>query len=242
MTDASDEQWPRRPAQRLVPERVRATRFTRTPIGRRGLNEDEVVQFLQRVADDIAERDAAEAALRAKVTHYKNTLIQWQREQLEVRPDEGQPGPPPSATGPGSGPGPGPTVAAVNLLSQAQQQADSYVAQTQEYCRRLAADAHDHAQEILSEARAQAEVAGESAAQAYRAQNGTGWSVELEELERRLAWARTFLATLGSVEDQLRTAREALSYEFDKLRPAAAAPEPETGVGADEGVEAEPEG
>jgi DivIVA domain-containing protein len=226
MTEASDEQQLRRPVQRLVPERVRATRFSRTPIGRRGLNEEEVVQFLQRVADDIAERDAAEAALRAKVAHYKNTLIQWQREQLEVRPEEGQLASPPTA--------PVPTVAAVNLLSQAQQQADAYVAQTQEYCRRLAADAHDHAQEILSEARAEAETAAQSAVQASGPQNGSAGADELEGLEHRLAWARTFLGTLESVEAQLRTARDALSYEFDKLRqsPAGSAPAPQ----------AEPEG
>jgi DivIVA domain-containing protein len=232
MTDASDEQ-PRRPVQRLVPERVRATRFSRTPIGRRGLNEEEVVQFLLRVADDIAARDAAEASLRAKVAHYKNTLIQWQREQLEIRPEDGQPAPPP--------PAPVPTVAAVNLLSQAQQQADAYIAQTQEYCRRLAADAHDHSQEILSEAAAQAEIAAQSAAQAYGAPNGSGWSVELEELDRRLAWAKTFLATLGSVEAQLRTAREALSYEFDKLRQSPPAREPTAEAEAVTQAEAEAE-
>ena len=74
MTEAADEQY-RRPVQRLTPDRVRSTRFTRTPLGRRGLAEDEVTAFMQRVADDIAARDAAEASLRAKVNHYKNTLV-----------------------------------------------------------------------------------------------------------------------------------------------------------------------
>ena len=41
--------------------------------------------------------------------------------------------------------------------------------------------------------------------------------VELEDLERRLTWARTFLSSLENVETQLRTAREALSYEFERL-------------------------
>ena len=50
-----------------------------------------------------------------------------------------------------------------------------------------------------------------------RARAGDDHSVELEDLERRLTWARTFLASLENVETQLRTAREALSYEFEKL-------------------------
>ena len=52
-----------------------------------------------------------------------------------------------------------------------------------------------------------------------RAREGENHSPELEDLERRLAWARTFLASLETVETQLRTAREALSYEFEKLAP-----------------------
>jgi cell division septum initiation protein DivIVA len=216
MTDAVDEQQVRRPVQRLSPERVRTARFSRTPIGRRGLNEDEIVEFLHRVADELAARDAAEASLRAKVTHYKNTLIQWQREQLEARGEE-------TSANSTLGSAPRPSVAAVNLLSQAQQQADAYVAQTQEYCRRLAADAQDHAQEILSEARAQAQVVADDAAHAYEAHAGTGSLAEVEDLERRLLWARAFITSLESVEAQLRTAREALAYEFDKLDRSASA-------------------
>ena len=205
MTDAADEQY-RRPAQRLTPDRVRSMQFARTPIGRRGLAEDEVTAFMQRVADDIATRDASEASLRAKVTHYKNTLVQWQREHSEARADE--PMVPNSSAA---------TVEAVNILSRAQQEADAYVAQTQEYCRRLAADAHDHAQAVLNDATARAVAAAEQAVIELRANAGENHSVELEDLERRLTWARTFLASLENVETQLRTAREALSYEFEKL-------------------------
>jgi DivIVA domain-containing protein len=207
MTEAADEQY-RRPVQRLTPDRVRSTRFTRTPLGRRGLAEDEVTAFMQRVADDIAARDAAEASLRAKVNHYKNTLVQWQREHSEARVDEVSAAPPSGANA---------TVEAVNILSRAQQEADAYVAQTQEYCRRLAADAQDHAQQVLDDATARADAAAEQAVLDLRARAGDDHSVELEDLERRLTWARTFLASLENVETQLRTAREALSYEFEKL-------------------------
>jgi len=43
------------------------------------------------------------------------------------------------------------------------------------------------------------------------------YQYELQEIERRLVWARTFLASLANVETQLRTAREALSFEFERL-------------------------
>ena len=210
MTDAADEQYARRTVQRLTPDRVRSMQFSRTPIGRRGLAEDEVAAFLQRVADEIATRDAAETSLRAKVTHYKNTLVQWQREQSESRTEDVNGRGPDSATA---------TVEAVNILSRAQQEADAYVAQTQEYCRRLAAEAQEHAQSVLDDATDRADAAAEQAVIELRAREGEDHSPELEDLERRLAWARTFLASLESVETQLRTAREALSYEFDKLTP-----------------------
>lgn len=210
MTDASVEDA-RRPAQRFTPDRVRAVAFSRSPIGRRGLNEDEVAQFQQRVAEEIAARDASEASLRAKVSHYKNTLVQWQREQSEARSDD-LPVHAPVA--------PRPSVEAINILSQAQQEADAYVAQTQEYCRRLAADAQEHAQEILTRAHAEADAAAEGAVLDYRRRAGDGYAADVEDLERRLVWARTFLSSLESVETQLRTAREALSFEFDRISPA----------------------
>jgi DivIVA domain-containing protein len=188
---------------RLTPERVRKMQFTRTQIGRRGLAEDEVTLFLERVAEDIAARDAEDASMRAMVLHYQNTLADW---RAEYREPQGR-----------TGTGAMPNVEAVNILSRAQQEADSYVAQTQAYCRRLAVDARDHAQQILTEAQAQAEEAANRAVQGYRARSGDTYTPEFEELERRLAWARTFLSSLESVEAQLRTAREALSYEFDRL-------------------------
>jgi vacuolar-type H+-ATPase subunit H len=146
-------------------------------------------------------------ARRDRVNHYKNTLVQWQREHSEARAGELA----------GVDPTPNATVEAVNILSRAQQEADAYVAHTQEYCRRLAADARDHAQTVLDDATTAADAAAEQAVAELRASAGAGHSAELEDLERRLAWARTFLASLESVEVQLRTAREALAYEFEKL-------------------------
>lgn len=233
MTDASVDN-PRRPTQRLTPDRVRATRFSRSPIGRRGLSEDEVREFLQRVAEDIAARDIADASLRAQVAHYKNTLLQWQREQSEANIAATPTGDPAATADPTGAPSVDPTVAAastprapveaVNLLSRAQQEADAYIAQTQEYCRRLAAEAQDHAQEILRDARIQAEHAAERAAKDHRAHAESPYTAEPEDLERRLVWARTFISSLETVETQLRATREAVSYEFDRLGSPPPAP------------------
>ena len=91
MSDAEGGPNVRRAAPRLTPERVRTMDFPRTPIGRRGWSEDDVRSFLQRVAEEIAGRDAVEASLRAEVAYYKDRLIQWQSERQ----------------GPGAGPDPG---------------------------------------------------------------------------------------------------------------------------------------
>jgi DivIVA domain-containing protein len=209
MTAPIDASQRHTPGPRLTPERVRTTQFTRSPIGRRGFSEEEVQIFLQRVAEDIAARDADDASMRATISHYQRTLAQWQAERTDHRGED-----PLAQTR-------RPTVEAINILSRAQQEADSYVAQTQAYCRRLAVDARQHAEQILTEAQARAEEAAGQAVEEYRRRAGNDHSPEFEELERRLVWARTFLASLEAVETQLRTAREALSFEFDRLGPGS---------------------
>jgi cell division initiation protein len=194
---------PARP--RLTPERVRKMQFTRTQIGRRGLAEEEVQHFLERVAEDIAARDAENASMRAMVLHYQTTLADWRA------------GPPDPRGGAPAAPAAAHASEAVDILSRAQQEADAYVAQTQAYCRRLAVDAREHAQRVLGDAQSQAEQAADRAVQGYRARSGNGYTPGFEELERRLAWARTFLTSLETVQAQLRTAREALSCDFDRL-------------------------
>jgi DivIVA domain-containing protein len=207
MTSAAEAPQRQSSGPRLTPERVRTTQFTRSPIGRRGFSEEDVQLFLQRVAEDIAARDADDASMRATISHYQRTLAQWQSERSEPRGED-----PLAQTR-------RPTVEAINILSRAQQEADSYVAQTQAYCRRLAVDARQHAERILAEAQAKAEEAAGLAVEEYRRRAGNDHAPEFEELERRLVWARTFLASLESVETQLRTAREALTFEFDRLGP-----------------------
>jgi cell division initiation protein len=210
MSEASDGQPAGRPPARLTPEAVRGAEFGRTPVGRRGLNEDEVRTFVHRLADEIAARDAVDASLHAELDRCKELLARWQSDPHLIRSHEEGP------AGAGPGPGGASTSEAVNILSRAQQEADTYLAQTQDYCRRLTIEAQSQAQAIISDAQAQAGRAAAEAA-AYRERQGDGLAAELDELERRLSWARMFVSSLETVEAQLRTAREALTYEFDRL-------------------------
>jgi DivIVA domain-containing protein len=229
----------RRPADRLTPARVRAAQFPRAAVGRRGYAAEAVDQFVRRMAEEITGRDAAEANLRAQLDRLRRALKQWQSRQLERRDTGSFPALTPE----------GRSVEAVNTLSHAQQQADAYIAQAQEYCRQITADARNRADAILCEAQERAEATTAQALRTFEARQakaaaaatkeadrggagagavvaGTGRAatgaagvvgVDLDELERRLVWARTFVSTLQSVEAQLTSSREALNMELDAL-------------------------
>ncbi|MDT0301804.1 DivIVA domain-containing protein [Streptomonospora wellingtoniae] len=193
MTAREDTGPMNRSHQRLSPERVRAEDFSRTPLGRRGYNEEEVRRFIGRVAEDIAASDAEKASLRAEIDRLRRRY----REQNNSA----------AATE-------GPPADAVNLLSAAQQQADAYVAQAQEYCRQLTDQARQQADDILVEARDQAGVAAEEAARGYRASAGSSYDADLEEMERRVAWIQTFCR---AVQIQMQAASDAFSKEITRL-------------------------
>jgi DivIVA domain-containing protein len=196
----------------LTPQQVRATTFGRTPLGRRGLNEDEVVEFLDRVAEDLARRDRSEANARANAERHKNALRAWSIEHAEARGRGWAPDKRPS----------GPPIEAVNLMSQTQQSCDRYIRETQTYCRRLAEQAEQHANHIIDEARHHASRAAERAAHEYRVEAGAAYTPEGEELQHRLVWMRTFIDSLGSLESQLSAARDALEHDLGRLSPTPA--------------------
>jgi DivIVA domain-containing protein len=230
----------RRPVVRMTPARLRATQFPRAAVGRRGYSAEAVDQFLRRMAEEITGRDAAEANLRAQLDRLRRALKQWQSRQLERR----ETGQLPVVMSEGR------TVDAVNTLSQAQQQADAYIAQAQEYCRQITADARNRADAILCEAQERAEATAAQARQTFEQQQhqvkgvraetterpalplppppSAAPGIDLDELDRRLTWARSFVAALQSVESQLATSREALGNELDALdrmrRPATGTP------------------
>jgi len=196
----------------LTPQQVRATTFGRTQLGRRGLNEEEVADFLDRVAEDIARRDRSEAHARANAERHKNALRAWSIEHAQARGLGWAPERRPA----------GPSLEAINLMSQTQQSCDRYIRETQTYCRRLAEQAEQHANQIIDEARHHAASAAEQAVHEYRVGAGAAYTPEGEELQHRLVWMRTFIDSLGSLESQLTAARDALEHDLRRLAPTPA--------------------
>jgi cell division septum initiation protein DivIVA len=185
---------------RLTPERVRSATFPRAPLGRRGVDEEEIRRFLIRVAEDLAARDNAEANLRAENSRIKEHLVRWQSEQANRRN---------ARLGPQ-----GPSIEAVNAMSRAQQQADAFMAQAQDYARRVTTHAREQADSILRDAHDRAERAAEEAAQDYRHRAGEGYTAEVEEMQRRVAYLRAFGHTM---QVQLHAAAQAFMNEVDKI-------------------------
>ncbi|MEV5891746.1 DivIVA domain-containing protein [Nonomuraea fuscirosea] len=200
--------WGERPPndhRRLTPDRVRNKDFSRTKLGHRGYSEEEVRAFLYRVADDIATGDMEKADLRAEVERLKN----WYKERGTDVDNSGAKKL---------------SVDAVNLLSRAQQTADAQIAEAEDYARRLVGQARQQYEQLLHEAQQQAEEAGNQAVNVYRSSGGQQ-SAEAEELERRIAYLRTFAEV---TQVQLRAVLEGLTNEVNKLgklpdtgRPAA---------------------
>lgn len=183
--------------QPLTPDRVRNQEFSRTKLGQRGYSADEVRAFLYRVAEDMAAGDQEKAELRADVERMR----QWYKEH-GINMDSGamaQRG--------------GLSVDAVNILSRAQQTADAQIAEAEDYARRIIGQARQQYEQILQEAQRRAEEAAEQAAGAYREGSGAQ-SAEAEELERRIAYLRTFAEV---TQVQLRAVLEGLAHEVDKL-------------------------
>ncbi|MFI7697737.1 DivIVA domain-containing protein [Nonomuraea sp. NPDC049480] len=195
-----DTPWAHRPSndrQRLTPDRVRNKDFSRTKFGHRGYSEDEVRTFLYRMADDMAASDMEKADLRAEVDRLRN----WYK-------DHGA-----ELNAPGATQRARLNVDAVNLLSRAQQTADAQIAEAEDYARRLVAQARQQYEQVLLEAQQRAEEASSQAVNVYRS-SGAVQSAEAEELERRIAYLRTFAEV---TQVQLRAVLEGLANEVNKL-------------------------
>ncbi|PWU50666.1 cell division protein DivIVA [Micromonospora sp. S4605] len=73
----------------LRPWQVREWRFRSAPLGRRGLDAQEVGEFLDRVAGDLAAVYDALARSRRETDRVKDALRRWQSEQARVRNERG---------------------------------------------------------------------------------------------------------------------------------------------------------
>ena len=120
-----------RPARPQTPGQVRAATFTRTPLGRRGFDEDEVLRYLDRLSGEIATRDEAIGRLMHENRKLRHALREWHRDMIGY---EG-----------------------VDLVSMAQQQVEEQIAQTDAYSRQREEEATRLYDEIVAEAYEEAE-------------------------------------------------------------------------------------
>lgn len=155
----------------------------------RGLDEQEVREFLEEIANQMEVADAERAKLRAEV------------ERLRAEREERS-----QADGPGDI-----NAHAVALFSQAQQVADRLVAEAVQHARDLMANARAQQREILQ----RAHEAAEAAARQSSVSGGTdgepsGYQRPIPEIE----YVRTF-ARVAQV--QLKSVLDALAEEVEKL-------------------------
>ena len=120
-----------RPVRPLSPGELRAATFTRTPLGRRGFDEDEVLRYLDRLGGEIATRDDAIGRLMHENRKLRHALREWHRDMIGY---EG-----------------------VDLVSMAQQQVEEQIAQTDAYSRQREEEATRLYDEIVAEAYEEAE-------------------------------------------------------------------------------------
>ncbi|AVT32259.1 cell division protein DivIVA [Plantactinospora sp. BC1] len=71
----------------LLPSQVRLRRFTPVGFGRRGVDPDEVTQFLDQVAGDLARAYAELAGVREQNARIKDALRRWQSRQVSAAHD-----------------------------------------------------------------------------------------------------------------------------------------------------------
>jgi cell division septum initiation protein DivIVA len=203
---------------RLSPEKVRARSFSRAPLGRRGVSEDEVSQFCGRLAEEIAVWSAENAALRTENDRLKTALRQWQSEQATKRADENWQSKKRTGTAEAAEAQPaGRPPSAIQAAAQVQREAEALLSRASGEADQAAERDRQPYEGVLREAQRRAEEESERVARAYRNRSGAQYAAEFEELERRLAWATAFLDTIETVEAQLRAARETLAYEVEHL-------------------------
>jgi DivIVA domain-containing protein len=207
----------------LTPADLQNVRFTRASMMHPGYVDTEVDQVLHRAAEELGRYMAETAELRARVR------------DLQAQVEGAASAPPPSEQ-------------ALGILASAQQTADNYVAEAEEFSRQITSEARKDHDEQLRSARETAEPnafrSQEAAARTTGgAVGGDGPHRSVAELEEEVAYLKAF----GSaVRVQLRSYLEALitdvESEWGRADPAALAmapPRPPTQRSAD-GAPAEP--
>jgi cell division septum initiation protein DivIVA len=205
-----------RTEHRLTPDVVQAISFRSAHLGRRGFDEEHVRAFCHQVQDELARLLGERAALQEEVNRLRRRILGHSAE------DDGF-----GCTGADA------HLQAVSILYRAEQTADQYVAEAQEYSRHLARDAQRRRDDMLAEARAhasrvideahhQAGQAGEAAPAAPAAE--VGRTADRPDFEADLECVRSFN---DADRAQLRYYLGALMRGAAKYEQAEAEAEPE---------------
>jgi len=191
---------------RLTPETLQSMQFPTARLGRRGLDEEHVRMFCEWVEGELIRLLNEKTALEQEVWRLRERV----REAGTVQPEDGH-------------------VQAVYILSRAQQTADKYVANAQEYSRDIAEDARRRREEILSEAMTRASVILDEArasvshpaelVAAPTPDQPELTSAQRENLETELAYLRTFSQVCRT---HLRAYLESLTRSIDEWEHAEA--------------------
>src|SRR3954451_20247115 len=123
---STDQYEPAEIDRRLNPGDVQSVRFSNGSMLHPGYHEVEVDRFLNRVAQELARLHAEKAELRDHVH-----ALQARLEDPRARLEDAEAIPVPEA----------PSDQAVRLLATAQQTADTYVAEAEDFSRQMTADA-----------------------------------------------------------------------------------------------------
>ncbi len=167
--------------ERMTPDLIRSVSLPSARLGRRGYDEEHVRAFLAQVEHELVTLLNEKASLREEVTRLRQRVLGGDvSDGYGFRPQDAH-------------------IQAVNVLSNAQQTADRYVADAQQYSRELAEDARRRRDEVIAEARAHADrVLEEAHAQASQAAvavmsgpDGRGGG-ERRNMEAEVAYLRTF--------------------------------------------------
>jgi DivIVA domain-containing protein len=191
----TDQNRPEHPAvagdRGLTPADLQNVRFTRGSMMRPGYVDTEVDRVLSRVAEELGRLYAEKAALRDQVRS-----LQAQVDGVVI----------PEA----------PSEQAVRILSSAQQTADNYVAEAEEFSRQVTHDARVEYEELTREARETAgailQAAQEAAAKIGPAAASPGDERNLAQLEEQVAYLKAFGQACRT---QLRAYLEALLTDVE---------------------------
>jgi cell division septum initiation protein DivIVA len=163
----------------ITPQDITGADIPLARFGRRGYDEAKVDAFHDHIAKGVQ-------ALHAENTELKHSL---NAARIGHR----------TAAGNGDADGEEPPIQAVHILSKAQQTADRYVANAQDYSRQMAEDARRRRDEVLAEARVRANLilqeassSGTQAAAAVPSGQPPLNSSERRDLEAEIAYLRAY--------------------------------------------------